>query len=65
MEAGFIPTIVRRESEHKKPFLDPNSAVSKSGLELIHFEKLRCSWIEYYKHIYAEKVTKENQSGKH
>ena len=57
--------IIRSASEHKKPFLDPQSSVSRSGLELIHFEKLRSSWLEYYKKFYDEKDIMEKQSGRH
>ena len=64
MDAGKVPIIVRNESQHKKPFLDPTSPVSRSGLQLMQYEKLRGSWLESYKPIYDGKITEENQYGR-
>ena len=46
MEVACIPEIIRTELEHRKPFTDPNSMVSKADLELLQFEVKSGIWQE-------------------
>ena len=63
MEVAYIPEITRTELEHRTPFTDPNSKVSKAGLELLQFEVKSGSWQERYRDMYTEDITPKTQSG--
>ena len=63
MEVAYIPEIIRTESEHRKPFTDPNSKVSKAGLELLQFEVKSGSWQERYRELYTGDIAPKTQSG--
>ena len=64
MDDAYIPEIIRTELEHRKPFTDPNSVVSKSGLELLQFEVNSDTWQERYIEISTENISPKTQSGK-
>ena len=64
MDVAYIPETTRTESEHRKPFSDPNSIVSKSGLELLEFQVKSGSWQERHREIlYTQDISPETESG--
>ena len=58
-----VPFFLRTEDQHKKPFLNSDSKVSKSGLKLLHFESKSCTFFEAYKKEMMGKISPENEEG--
>ena len=63
-QAAMVPMYVRNADEHKRPFLDPKSAVCQAGLQLVMYEEVSTTNMHKYKELYAGKITKENSKGK-
>ena len=60
--AALVPIYIKNTEEHKRPFLDPKSAVSEAGLELVLHEEI---WTSYkYKELYEGKITRDNSQGR-
>ena len=58
-----MPFLFRTEEQHKRPFLNCDSKVSKSGLKLLHFESRSCTFLEAYKKEIEGKISPENEEG--
>ena len=59
----MLPMYVRNAEEHKRLFLDPKSAVSEAGLEMVNYEEIWSTYMHKYKELYEGRITKENSKG--
>ena len=63
-QAAMVPMYIKSADEHKRPFLDPNSAVCKAGLELLMYEEVSTTNMHKFKELYEGKITKGNSKGR-
>ena len=59
-----MPMYVRTREEHKKPFLDPESDVSREGLELVMYKEIWSTNLHRLRDLYKGTITDENAKGK-
>ena len=64
MQGALVPSYTKTADEHKRPFLNPSSAVSEAGLELLMYEEISSTNMQKFKELYNGKITKDNSKGR-
>ena len=54
---------IRSREQHMKPFQDPNSRVSRSGLEVVLFDEIHSTNLRKQRDKCADKVNSTNKDG--